>query len=414
VFAALAMTGVLLTGAACSSSGSSGTDAGASTTANQALLGTEKPATGQPIVIGLATEGKSSAIDSTGAIPTAQAAVKYVNTYLGGVAGRPIQLFICEMHASPTGASDCANQMIEKKVPVVLVDQTGEGQALVPPIVAAKIPVFGWSGSSAAEQTLDGAYSVTGGLAALVGGIAKYAQTNKISKVATLAIDVPAVIQGMQAIGGPAFKKAGVGLNIVNVPPGTADLTPQVQSAISSGAKALFFFGDKGLCAAGLKAAKTLGFTDPMFIVQQCIDPASVSAVPDGYKGVTITSVTDLADGQKEFELYRAVLTKFAPEVVEKSLRAGIDMQGYAVVTAFARAMDGLTGDITAASVSTQLKTAKDVPTPLGSDSQTFNCGKPPVSMFKSICSVGVQTTDLTDKGAPTTYKPVDPTGLFK
>src|SRR5437588_7901388 len=80
--------------AACSSGTSSSSTGGASG-ANSALLGPVNQASGPAITIGYIDEGVSAAIDSRPEVAAAQAAVKYINGHLGGVAGRPLQLLTC-------------------------------------------------------------------------------------------------------------------------------------------------------------------------------------------------------------------------------------------------------------------------------------------------------------------------------
>src|SRR5439155_20089470 len=94
---------VALAAAGCGSTSKSnggGTTAaggGATTTsgANAAVLGTPKVAAGTPIKGGFVSDGKSEAIDNTAEAPAGQAAAKYVNDYLGGIAGHPIPLDPC-------------------------------------------------------------------------------------------------------------------------------------------------------------------------------------------------------------------------------------------------------------------------------------------------------------------------------
>src|SRR5579863_4520767 len=99
-----------LTAAACSSSGSSGGSStptsGSSTTAAASTFsfGTVKKATGTPYVFGMIN-------DETGAVtfPEARqgsiAAVNYVNNYLNGINGHPIQIDECTGDGTPATAA---------------------------------------------------------------------------------------------------------------------------------------------------------------------------------------------------------------------------------------------------------------------------------------------------------------------
>src|SRR2546423_10217312 len=93
---AAALGVIALAATACSSdskSTSSGGSGSSSSTADLSVLGTAKPATGTAVTIGMITEGGSEAIGSQSALAEqgAQIATQYVNEYLGGIRGKPIQ-----------------------------------------------------------------------------------------------------------------------------------------------------------------------------------------------------------------------------------------------------------------------------------------------------------------------------------
>src|ERR1700722_1795205 len=93
---------VLLALAACSSqSGSSGTSTTSPTAgkADLALLtpaSGKKTATGTPVKVGLINDEGGTAESWPEIRIGAQAAISYANAYLGGIAGRPVSLDICE------------------------------------------------------------------------------------------------------------------------------------------------------------------------------------------------------------------------------------------------------------------------------------------------------------------------------
>src|SRR5689334_1139554 len=70
-------------------------------------------ATGQPIKIGFVSNGKSAALDMSADHVGATAAKDYANNYLGGIAGRPVDLEICDDNNTPAGATNCANNLIQ-------------------------------------------------------------------------------------------------------------------------------------------------------------------------------------------------------------------------------------------------------------------------------------------------------------
>src|ERR1700689_1326297 len=112
---------IALTAVGCSSSSSPSSSSTSSTTgppaasstaaASSSVFGTPKKATGSPYVFGMIN-------DETGAVPFPEArqgaiaAVNYVNNYLDGINGHPIQIDECTGDGTPATAARCANQLV--------------------------------------------------------------------------------------------------------------------------------------------------------------------------------------------------------------------------------------------------------------------------------------------------------------
>ncbi|NED68533.1 ABC transporter substrate-binding protein, partial [Streptomyces sp. SID10244] len=74
-----------------------------------------KAASGAPVRIGLIANEGGQAMSLPETREAAEAATKYANENLGGIAGRPIELVICKEQEDPVSARNCANQMVEQK-----------------------------------------------------------------------------------------------------------------------------------------------------------------------------------------------------------------------------------------------------------------------------------------------------------
>ena len=201
-------------------------------------LGKPHPATLPPVTIGLISDGGGSSSIGTAELVNqgATAAVAYENKYGDGLEGHKIVLYTCENQSTPAGGQTCANDMVQKGVVAVVEPFTGQGQTEVPTITGAGIPYITLSGASTAELTTPGAFAIDGGFPAYLGAEALSAKQHGYSKVALLVENVPAAIQGAQALGALVFKAAGVGFQVIPVNDGTADMSPQLQSAVSGGA----------------------------------------------------------------------------------------------------------------------------------------------------------------------------------
>ena len=98
------------------------------------MFGTAKKATGTPYVFGMIN-------DETGAVTFPEgrqgaiAAMNYVNNYLGGINGHPIQIDSCTGDGTPATAARCANQLVAKK-PIAILGAADVGAPASIPIYA--------------------------------------------------------------------------------------------------------------------------------------------------------------------------------------------------------------------------------------------------------------------------------------
>ena len=135
-----------------------------------------------------------------------------------------------------------------------------------------------------------------------MGAFALSAKQHGYKKVVFLVDNVPAAIQGAKVLGGLVFKAAGVGFTVIPVNTGTADMSPQLQSAVSGGAQAVGMVGDVTFCSSFLQAYNTLDLKLPRYVISTCQDPSILDsttldkALAGSYVGTTTqASKSDLA-----------------------------------------------------------------------------------------------------------------------
>src|SRR5580658_4505961 len=93
---ACAVTALVLVVAPLAGCSSSKSNSSSTTVPSTSSLGTPDAATGSPLKVGYITDGQNGNIDNLTEVPAAQAAVKYINAYLGGVAGHVLSLDVCD------------------------------------------------------------------------------------------------------------------------------------------------------------------------------------------------------------------------------------------------------------------------------------------------------------------------------
>ena len=407
----LAMAALLATACSSSSKSSGGSSSSSSSGASPAALGTPDKATGTPVSIGLISDGGSGAIGTAALVEQgAKMAVAYANDYKGGLAGHPITLSICENQSTPVGGQDCANQLVQQHVVAVVLPFTGQGATEVPTITKAGIPYITLSGASAQELTTAGSFALSGGFPAILGAYALQAKQKGFAKMAMLVENVPAAIQGAQVFGSLVFKNAGVGFKVVPVAPGTPDMTPQLQAAVSYGADAIGMVGDVTFCSSFLKGYQTLGLKQPKYVLSTCQDKSIFSALGSQLNGSYVATTSQAS--ASDLALYAAITGKYAPSVSGDPNVSSNQASGVTPVLALLNIMSGYSGDVTAATVLHQVETVKNVVLPL-SGGITFTCDGTAIPLLKSVCSSAATIGTVNGSGAVSNTQTYDPTPLF-
>jgi branched-chain amino acid transport system substrate-binding protein len=378
--------------------------------------GSSGQATGSSVTIGMIIDAGGSGGIGTGPLVEqgAKAAVDYVNSDLGGLEGHKVTLYLCENQNTPAGGQACANDMVQHGVVAVIEPFTGQGQTEVPTIVGSGIPYVTISGASTAELTSPGAFDLEGGFPAYLGAIALSAKHHGIKKMAFLVENVPSAIQGAQVFGGIVFKAAGVGFTTVPVNPGTADISPQLQSAVSSGADAVGVVGDVTLCTSFLQAWNTLGLHMPKYVLSTCQDPSILdsSTLDKALAGSYIT--TTASSSKSENAEYAAIMKKYDSKASPNPNVSSNQADGVGPVLALQSIMQGSSQPVTAAGIKTQIQTAKNVPIPL-SGGLTFTCNGTAIPLLKNICSssAAIGVIQAGKSGKITNVTVYNPTPLF-
>ena len=410
------VTAAALLVAACGSSGTSGStsaSSSASAAAATSVLGAPHAAKGSAINVGIITDGGTGAIGTAPLVEQgAKMGVAYANAYKGGLGGHPINLIICENQETPAGGQACANQMVQDKVVAVVLPFTGQGATEVPTITKAGIPYITLSGASNQELMTPGAYDLTGGYPATLGAFALSAKAHGYSKFAMLVSNVPAAIQGAQLLGSLVFKNAGVGFKVIPVNPGTADVTPQLEAAVSWGADAIGLTGDVTLCSSFLKGYQSLGLTKPKYVLATCLDPSIFSTLGSELGGsyiATTSNATSADDAQ-----YAAITKQFAPSVSGNPNVSAGQASGLIPVLALLNIMQGYKGaSVTAAAIKAQLA----LPTPYTipqSGGITFTCNGAAIPLLPSVCSATTDVGTVSSTGVVSGLQTYNPTALFK
>jgi branched-chain amino acid transport system substrate-binding protein len=371
---------------------------------DEGVLGPADAATGDPVRIGFITDGKNATTDQSIDLEVADAAVQYLNEHRGGIAGRPIELVTCEAQLDPARGADCANQMVEEDVPLVAVGTTGVVDAVWEPLHDAGIPsIFYAANGESVPGDAETAFVISNPRAGTIQLPIDLAQRNDADSFTVVVIDVPAAVSGYEGPGAEAFEDAGIDLELVRVPPGTADMTGPVGEFASDDPGVVGVLGNDAFCISAFQALQTFGYEGPIATVAPCITDATRTAIPGDYlEGMVVSSPAPVGIEDESTELYRTVLETFGAGDVETTRISGVGT--FLVFTGLDVGLGGLDGDITPESVIDAMKSMDEADLP-GGGGLTIQCGGSAVPDSPAVCTDQGLYTTLDAEGQPGAFE---------
>jgi branched-chain amino acid transport system substrate-binding protein len=362
-------------GGTTSSSAATGTtSASASAAASVSASASASGPTGTPVKVGLLNP-------SGGPVPVptvatgAEAAVKYINSELGGIGGRPLQLVSCATDTTPESVQGCANTFVSDGVVAVFDGYNVASSAALPTLTGAGIPLVGMipfdsvTGAKAAGRV----YFAAPQASFLIGALQAFKAEGK--KSVTLAlVDTPAAHQTIDGLLPVLSKVLGISAKGIYFSPTNPNFTA-VAAAIDTGnpdVGGLMASPSEAVCTALVQGLRQLGYHGTIFTAactQYIKDaPAAQSSGGALYSSNWLPGAKAYAPAGVQSEL----------GIAAKYLGAAPDYYAvgeFALAVNFAKALSaGNTANLTGASVLSTLKALKNFPTFLGPN---VTCGSP-------------------------------------
>jgi branched-chain amino acid transport system substrate-binding protein len=357
-----------------------------------------KPASGEPILIGLINQEGVSCCSTPGLREGTEAAVKYINAELNGVGGRPIKLQTCITNSSPESSASCANQMVEHKVVAVRGGVDFGTAASLPILHAAGIPYVGGSPLLSAEFTSQGVFALDPGGLGNAGSAVYIADKLKAKRVAILHTDGPGRQLAENFVKQPLLNRgiAAANIKMTAEKVDAADVSAAVAAASQGNPDAIVVVFPPPSCARVMQAAAALGVKTPMFYIGLCADPEVLKAAGAAADGVyfftPFLNVEANAD-DADVRLYLDKIRTYGPPAVDS---ASFDLAvGFAnTMTVYKRLTTLDPASITPATVTAAFRAAVGAP---GFMTHAYTCdGKQAIPAFVSLCNTYVRIYQFT------------------
>ncbi|WP_026240074.1 ABC transporter substrate-binding protein [Parafrankia discariae] len=397
-----ALMAVLLVATACGSD-DSGTSTSPDPVANADALGPVAQATGAPVKIGVISDGQSAAIDNSIQFDVAEATASYLNERRSGIGGRPIELVECETLADPAKGADCANQMIEEDVVAVTVAESGVAESIWQPLADANIPVmFFAAGSPALLADTESTFTLSDPMFSVLQLPIDLSKDKGIRKVTAVVIDVPAALDIQQNLAPKVFEDAGLDYELVRVPPGTADMTPQMQSAVDGDPGLVFVVGNDSFCISAFNGLKAVGYDGQISAISQCITDATRKAVPSDVLAEMVVAALAPAGGtDPSAVLYQAAMKTYGKNI-DIGSTTGRSM--FMTLAGLQAALQDISGEITPKTVIAAIKAMPETELP-GAAGLRFRCNGKANPEAPAVCVRGGLSTTLDGQGQPTGFE---------
>jgi branched-chain amino acid transport system substrate-binding protein len=389
-------------------SGGSGDSASGGDTSE--VLGELNEGTGEPVRVGWMSTGQTQAVDTTDEIRGAEMAVAYANAHLGGLGGRPIELVICEDKGTPAGAQACGNEFISEEVVAVSSGSSSAADAAVQVVDPAGIPFTANQAATATILGAENAFVFTNPISAF-GTPAAYAREEGITTAAVLVIDVPGAAGPATALAPSFFSNADAEVEVIAIPPGTADMTPQVQSAQESEPGLYHLTGDPTFCSSALRAIRTLGIEAEITMLDRCIADDGGASVPGGYEGITVVAQAVQDPEDEQYQIYTAALEEYGDGLEDSA----DSRSGYAGMLGLINGVNASEPtELTSPSIIAALREMPPVPLPLGGGA-TYQCnGQALTAISPNACSTASFVADADAEGQLSNYRALDAEGIYE
>ncbi|WP_157472620.1 ABC transporter substrate-binding protein [Frankia sp. EAN1pec] len=395
---------LLVLAAACGSDDGGSTPTTVDSSAAADALGPVRKAAGTPVKIGIVSDGRSAAIDNSVQFAVAKATAKYLNEHRGGIGGRPVELVTCETQADPAKGTDCGNQMVEKDVVAVAVSESAVGDSVWQPLADADVPAMLYSATSPTALTDPTTFTVTDPSFTIQQLPIALAKEKKLKKVTLVAIDVPALLYSVQEVVPKQMAKAGLDYQLIRIPPGTADMTPQLQGVAGGDPGLVFVIGNDSFCISAFNGLRAVGYDGSIGAISQCITDATRKAVPgDVLDGMSVAASMPAGGDDPSSVLYNAVLETYGKDI-DASSSTGRGM--FATFAGLAAALEGIKGDVTPATAVAAIRSMPEKELP-GAGGLKFRCNGKANPETPAVCVRGGLTASLDSDGQATDFNVV-------
>jgi branched-chain amino acid transport system substrate-binding protein len=266
----------------------------------------------EPVTIGLINQEDTP----LGSFPelrrAAEASVDFINTELGGVGGRPLELTSCIVSFDPEQSQACAQEMVQKDVVALTggIDVTSNGS--IPVLEQNTIPQAGGIPANLVEQGSDVTFFFSGGTTGAVAGFLSDAAANGAETAVIAYGEFDAFEESAREYGIPVAESLGIDAELASFPVTATDFLPILTRANENNPDAIIMLAAGSSCVPLMETYAELEIEAQLYLVGACAADEIIEAAGDAAEGIIFNSEGPVQDGDLEGDMYNAINARYA------------------------------------------------------------------------------------------------------
>jgi branched-chain amino acid transport system substrate-binding protein len=240
----------------------------------------------EPIKIGMINQENTAA----GSFPelrfAAEAAINFINAELGGVDGRPLELYPCITTFSVESSQSCAQELVLEEVVALVGGIDVLVQGALPVLEQNGLPIVGGIPAGLAEQRSPSSFAFSGGTAGGMAAFMQHAKEQGYEKAFIAYGEFESFQVAAEDYGARVGEDLGMEVRLHAFPLFGADYTSVLNDAKSFGAEAVVINAADAACVPVMEGFNDFGFEGTLYLFGACAADEIINAAGGADQGV--------------------------------------------------------------------------------------------------------------------------------
>jgi branched-chain amino acid transport system substrate-binding protein len=266
----------------------------------------------EPIAVGLINQ-EDTPLGSFPEIRLAtEGTVDFINTELGGVGGRPIELSTCIVSFDVEQSQACAQEMVQADVVALsgAIDVTSNGS--IPVLEQNGIPQVGGIPANLVEQRSPGNFYFSGGTTGATGAFLAHAAENGAERAVIAYGEFDAFEVAASDYGVPVGESLGLEVDLATFPITATDFLPILTGVAEDDPDAIVMLVAGSSCIPVMETYRELGIEAQLYLVGACAADEIIEAAGDLADGIIFNSEGPVQEGDVEGDMYNEINDRYA------------------------------------------------------------------------------------------------------